>query len=228
MFQMDDADRLFGVVTGDVVGSTKLPPDERQRLFSVMKRGSDELRNFLGEVVPLDVDIYAGDSWQLLVNDPAKALRAALFYRAHVMAYAKEVDTRLAIAVGTIQFLPGNRVSEGDGEAFRLSGRLLKEHRDRRRMRFACGNAALCELWDDIFGLVDALISSAWSQKRARAVTGAIQGHSPASIAARDSVSESNISSLLEKAGWAAVQRIITQFENSEIELMGGVQKRLD
>lgn len=207
----------YAVVSGDVVGSTQLDDQSRQSLYDVMKRGSEELRAHFGSAVPLDVDIYAGDSWQFLVSEPQKALRSALFYRAYLMAHAEAVDTRLAIAIGTILFVPGNRVSEGDGEAFRLSGRLLQQPRDKQWMRFACGDEELGGLWDDILGVLDALIRRNWPRKRALAITGAIRDWSRSEIAAlwQPPVTEGNVTHRLEEAAWPAIRRIIERFESA-------------
>ena len=79
-------------------------------------------------------------------------------------------------AVGRIDFVPGERVSEGDGEAFRLSGRLLQDSAPGQRMRFASSDRPDARLWDIAFGLVDAIISRSWSAKQARAVSGALRG----------------------------------------------------
>ena len=35
--------------------------------------------------VPMNVDIFRGDSWQMLVSDPSKSLRLGLFYRAYII-----------------------------------------------------------------------------------------------------------------------------------------------
>ena len=75
-----DRNRIYAVISGDIIRSSKLPLSERAELPNIMKQASNELRTFLAQSVPLSVDIYAGDSWQLLVSEPGEALRAALFY----------------------------------------------------------------------------------------------------------------------------------------------------
>jgi cytochrome c556 len=58
--------KLYAVITGDIVNSSKLPAEQRQRLHHIMKEGSNALRKAFKESVPLDADIFRGDSWQLL------------------------------------------------------------------------------------------------------------------------------------------------------------------
>ena len=79
-----EAGKLYAVITGDIVDSSKLPPKKRQQLHKVMKEGSNALRKAFKKDVPMNVDIFRGDSWQMLVSDPSKSLRLGLFYRAYI------------------------------------------------------------------------------------------------------------------------------------------------
>jgi len=40
---------------------------------------------------------------------------------------AGKFDTRMAIAIGTVDFVPDDRVSRGDGHAYRDSGNALEQ-----------------------------------------------------------------------------------------------------
>ncbi len=103
-------DQLYGVVSGDIVQSTKIGPVEREKLFFVMKEGSDALQKWLGKrVMPLEVDVYSGDSWQILLTNPGKALAAGLFYRAFLRAADPKRDTRFAVGIGPIGMKPIER-----------------------------------------------------------------------------------------------------------------------
>jgi len=208
--------KTYAVISGDIIGSSKLPPDARADLPNVMKHASSELRALLAQSVPLNVDIYAGDSWQLLVNEPGDALRAAVFYRASILAATdRKVDTRLVIALGTIDFVPGERVSEGDGEAFRLSGLTLAETGKRQRMRFAADSPDR-DYWDVMIGLLDAIMRR-WSTKQTQAVLGVLQGRSPAEIAAHANppVERQTASKLLDSASWESMERTLDLFQKS-------------
>lgn len=209
-----DPRRTYAVISGDIIGSSKLPPSERADLLNTMKHLSNELRNFLGQSVPLDVDIYAGDAWQLLVAEPRDALRAAIFFRAGIIAKTKKkVDTRLVVAMGKVDFVPNERVSEGDGEAFRLSGRTLKETTGKQHLRFVAAAMADSIHWDATFGLIDAVMKR-WSPKQAQAVCGALQGWSHADIAAQASppIVRSVVTRSLAEANWHAIARVIEIF----------------
>jgi hypothetical protein len=208
---------LYGVITGDVVGSTKLDPIKREALFEIMKEAAATLREWLGrKVMPLDVDIYSGDSWQILLTNPGKTLAAGLFYRAQLRAATKNRDTRLAVAIAPVDFVPGKKVSEGDGEAFRLSGTLLRDGLGKRRMAFAAHDLTAGRSWDLVFELVDSLVTHHWSQKQALAMSGALRGWKQEDIGALwdPPVDQPTVNQRLKLAGWAAISRAVAEFED--------------
>jgi hypothetical protein len=209
-------DQLYGVVTGDIVQSTKIGPVEREKLFFVMKEGSDALQKWLGKrVMPLEVDVYSGDSWQILLTNPGKALAAGLFYRAFLRAADPQRDTRFAVGIGPIDFVPGKRVSEGDGQAFRLSGELLASGLGKRRMGFAAASREATSRWDTTLDLIDAIVTRHWREKQSRAVREAIRGQTQGEIGAQwePPIEQSSVNEHLRRACWPAISRAISQFE---------------
>ena len=126
-----DPQKLYAILTGDIIGSSQLQEGDRKKLHQVMTDGSFYVRKYFGDSIPLDVDVFRGDSWQMLVSDPVKSLRIGLYYRAFIRARMQfnKIDTRLSIALGRIDFIPGERVSSGDGEAYRRSGEALEKCR---------------------------------------------------------------------------------------------------
>ena len=172
--------KRYAVITGDIVGSRKFPEKARRDLHTVMTAGAEALCKVFGDAVPLEMDTFRGDAWQMVVADPARALRIGSFYRAFLRAEIRDVkaDSRLAIAVGTIDFIPAAKVSSGDGEAYRLSGNLLERMPRQQRLAFAFAAkesddrvAAL----KTVITLMDVLAAN-WSEKQSQAITGALQG----------------------------------------------------
>lgn len=206
------------VVTGDVVDSTQLSPEARRRLLAEFKNGSAAVAALLGPALPLPVDIYGGDSWQMVVAQPALALRAALLFRAHLRATVTPdsrdpVDTRMALGLGTIDLVPTARVSEGEGTAFQRSGRALAELGD-RRMSFTAGGDASLEDWDVTLRLLDELVR-VWTAKQARAMTGALRGWSQDEITALWSpkITQPSVANHLRAARAEAVAYTVERFE---------------
>jgi hypothetical protein len=208
-----DPERLYGVVSGDVVGSSKLDALQREALYQVMREGSAELRRWLGTAMPLEVDIYGGDSWQILLKVPGKALAAGLFYRAFLRSRSPQRDTRFVVSVGPVDFVPRNKVSEGDGAAFRLSGQGLVELK-KRRMAFVSHDRPATSRWDLVFELIDA-VAVRWSDKRALAVVGALHSLKQEEIGQLWSppIEQATVNTYLKAANWSAVKRAVIEFQ---------------
>lgn len=208
------------VITGDVVDSSALPPEHRRGLLAVLKSLTATLRETLGpEAVPLPLDVYGGDGWQVLVTRPSLALRAALLVRATLRAEVDPasthgVDTRVVVARGPVDFLSDDRVSESEGEAFRLSGRGLAALGD-RRMAFANAGRSTLDDWDVVFHLLD-VIARDWTGRQARAIHGALRGWRQDRIAElwTPRITQPTVAGHLRAARWEAVEAAVAAFES--------------
>jgi hypothetical protein len=189
-----------------------------------MKQGAEMLHAEYPDAVPFAVDVYAGDSWQMLIAEPRMALRAAVFYRAFLLdATAKAADTRMVISLGRIDFLSEERISESDGEAFRNAGKFRQETKSCRKMHFLAPHDPQEKQWNCTVGLLDTIIRH-WTAKQARAVAGAIRGLSLTEIAAswnsipgKGSIANTTVSRHLDEAGWESIEEMLDIFEKSQI-----------
>ncbi len=211
--------KAYGVVTGDVVASTRLSSDRRKALHQAMATASRATRRAFRKAVPMDVDFFRGDGWQLIVSEPGLVLRVALFYRARLRALMEShrLDTRMAIAVGHIDFVPGDRVSQGDGEAYRLSGQGLEALPRAQQMSLHIPGLADEAALQVIVSLVDYL-AAGWSDKQALAVTGALQGwtqHKIADTCWKDPITQQAVAQHLDRAGWNCLERALQFFEQT-------------
>ena len=215
-----EAGKTYAVLTGDVVGSTRLKGQERVDLLEIMRETSVLLQEQFPLDVPLPLEIYRGDSWQVLVQNPENALKVGLYFRAHIRMGMKDhpVDTRFSIGLGAIDLLPEDHVSSGDGEAFWLSGHGLERMpRNRRMVILLSASYADCQSdgADTILFLVDTL-ASRWTRKQAEAVVGALAGKTQESIAqswAENPITQQAVAQHLDRAGWNAVEHGISYFE---------------
>ncbi|MFP4672878.1 MAG: hypothetical protein ACOC43_15350 [Desulfohalobiaceae bacterium] len=212
-------DQTYAVITGDIIGSSKLDPANRQELHQVMLTACSRLREVFARAVPLEVDIFRGDSWQLLVTEPEKSLRIGLLYRLDIkIRFASKVDSRLAIGLGRILFLPGDRVSQGEGPAFRLSGQALDNLPAYSALGLgmdSSGQQQGCsELLQGSLFLLDAILRS-WSPKQALAVYGALQDWTQERITSlwQPKISQQTVAEYLQKAGWGNVKHFLRVFE---------------
>ena len=197
-----DPKKYWGVITGDFIGFSDLDVSVRRRMPQVMVDAGKDLCRALGPIMPWDADVFRGDGWQVLVADPAGVLRAALFFRAYIIAAA------------------------GDGGAYRASGNLLEKMDSSRHGRLRLGFAnpldALTALGLPDEALMDALVRVAgaladrWRSRRARAVVGALKGWSQARIAESwpTRISRQAVGKHLEHAGWHAIAHAVAVFED--------------
>jgi hypothetical protein len=207
--------RTYAVVTGDVVASSRLSAERRRALLRGMQETSGELRKAWPKALLGAVDVFRGDGWQMAVAQPTLALRCALFYRARLAS--ERFTVRMALALGTIDFIPGERVSQGDGEAFRLSGQALEAMRRGEGMRLlfpACPEEAAL---DTMVRLVDAL-AARWSDRQALAVTGALRGWAQDAIGKRcwpRPITQQAVQQHLDRAAWAGLEAGLDFFETA-------------
>lgn len=216
----DPTARHWCVITGDIVASTELSKPEREHLHQMMRQAGDLAREHFADAMPLPVGIFGGDSWQMLLSEPARALRAALLYRtsimAHVLPEARDpVDTRCVVARAPIDFVPRDAVSEGEGEAFQLSGRELQRLPDDRRLMFVTTSRTSQADWDIAFRLIDEL-ARAWTALQARAVLGALRGLTQEQTAELWSppIRQASVAKHLDAAHWKAIRDAVEAFES--------------
>ncbi len=186
-----------------------LPVSERKKLAAGLRNVSNRLHKFFGNIAPLPVDVFRGDSWQMIISDPSVAFTVALFFRATLkyLLGSGKFDTRVAIGVGTVDFIPGKHVSEGDGDAFRFSGDALESMDKHVRMHFVIPDKEMERSINVVAHLVDA-IAIRWTDKQALAVSGALQGLKQDEIAKlwRPPITQQNVAKHLFKAGWRQIE----------------------
>lgn len=130
-----------GIITADVVGSTKLPIEKRDLLPESLKKLVDELQ----VISPMCLEIYRGDSFQIVVESYEKTLLIATLLRLGLkkkeFAPKLHLDARMSIGIGTVGY-ESQTVGQSDGEAFVLSGRAF-ETIGKRRLIANIGNPAV-------------------------------------------------------------------------------------
>ncbi|MBE7445278.1 MAG: hypothetical protein HS132_08560 [Planctomycetia bacterium] len=224
---------LYAVVTGDIVGSSKLTTGQRGRLLSVLKSSFNTIKDILPDGIRAPFEIHRGDSFQGVLSRPAAALRVAIVIRASLRhgvetqqrRYA--LDARVAVGVGSIDFLPAGRGSEGDGEAFRRSGPVLDMMKgDHRLIIRTPWQAVDAELATEC-ALLDTLINR-WSGEQAQAILGQIRGLTQEMAAEEFGVSQPAVRQRLKSAGGWAIEELCRRYEQliRENEAQGLIMKQ--
>ena len=116
------------VITGDIINSTSYDLNTRKLIRELlMTEISSKLKNSFGkELIPLPIDVFRGDSWQLIINNPSISLRVCLFIRCllKIKLTSNKINTRMSIGFGNAS-VPEEKVSLGDGDAYIFSGKGL-------------------------------------------------------------------------------------------------------
>lgn len=196
-----------------MVRSESIGLDKRDDLIKALRCAIEELQH----QSPMKMEIYRGDSFQIIVDNPAKSLRIASMIRAYLIGDAPKDekngwDARISIGIGTIEY-NGESIVVSDGEAFRLSGRGL-DNIEKNRL-------AITTCWEDVndevdasIGFVDNLITNL-SRNQASLLYLAVAKELPqVEIAGRTGKSQQNISKTLNAAKEPLLSRYLNRFES--------------
>ena len=158
---------IKGVITGDLVNSTNIAAKWRQTVEDALHVCAEDSVS----LTPIKLEMYRGDSFQVVVDKPEYALAIAIALRAKLKAETpnsqKLWDARLAIGVGEIYFESDNIVTS-DGEAFRLSGHSF-DHIGKKRLSISTPWSEFNTDIELVTRFADDLITS-WTAKQARVV----------------------------------------------------------
>ncbi|MDD2436600.1 MAG: hypothetical protein PHG27_04770 [Massilibacteroides sp.] len=188
---------IAGVITGDIISSTTIRTEWKQIILDTIQNSAQDLK----ALSPLKLEFFRGDSFQIVVDNPAEALKIAVLLRAGLKSNTPneseyQWDARMALGVGKIDYAP-DKVVISDGEAFRYSGWEFDELGKKK--------LAIRTPWKDTneelkvnTGFADEIISG-WSIPQAQAIYWSILHWqmSQKEIAAKLNKSAQNISKLL-------------------------------
>lgn len=216
--------KRYAVLTGDVVNSSKLTPKELKQAMDQLRKGAERFEEKYPESILGSLDVYSGDSWQMLMPDWNRSIRAALYLRAIVKSIEKlKIDTRIALAWGDIDenTLNPERISETTGAAFKASGHALAEMPKGSRMAFVTDQKQIGDanqLLSLIMILVDE-IASKWKRSQARAMYLSLLEMNQMEIAEELQVKQPTVHEAIQSGGWQSLRQLIETLENREIKL---------
>jgi hypothetical protein len=211
------AGRIYAVLTGDIVDSSRLSENSAGSISRILERTGEWVKTHFQSAVQGPIDVFRGDSWQLVVSEPAQAIRIGLLFRVFLRA-EYGIDSRVSIGFGEIDYLPLENISTGTGQAFTLSGQGLESHLKSARM-----NLIIPSLIGTLEGqgleiitqLIDLQVGG-WTKGQSQAVAGALIDLTQAEIAGSwqpEPVSQQAISQHLESAGWSRIKNALLYLE---------------
>ncbi len=230
---MKNIKKVYAVLTGDLVDSSKLTSDDSRSAMEMLKKRANEFAGIYPSAIAGRMDTFRHDSWQLLLSEPYLAVRAAIYLRAILKMESdagRKFDARISIGLGGVELVSKRRISDSRGPAFTYSGEGIDKIKERRLM-FVSGAESIIE-WQWIArGIIPLLdcVASDWTPRESRAIYGALKGWTQEESAenwppnektgkrpTRQAVQES-----LDRAHWNAVNEAISWVEKGIKQALG-------
>ena len=197
------------VLTGDIVNSTKLGPEDEKLLLK-------KLHQILE---PHTFEFYRGDSFQVYLGDHSAALETALLCRTAAIGINPEAsptisDVRISIGIGSVVH-PVRDLSSAKGEAFLLSGRALDNlEKTQGRLVISVEKNSLANL---AFAGMANYINSIYRQmtaKQAEVILELLKGQTQQQVADKLKRSKSTISQHVTAGRWDEIEDILTNYKS--------------
>lgn len=215
----------YAALTGDIVKSSALAPGQLDEVRRVIEQAFEEVDAWQPGLVAAKPDFFRGDSWQMVLADPALALRTAMYVRASLKA-RKMPDTRIAIGVGEVESLDREQASLSSGSAMTASGKALDKMGAKSRLMIALERADNSEArWIELAIFLVDIMTGHWTSGQAGVVKIAlwprVQTHEE--IARRlypkakadeiEGNKRRNVAKSLSRADWHGLEEALIQFE---------------
>ena len=198
---------LKGIITADIIGSTSIDADARGELPELINQLTDELQ----EVSQIQVEIFRGDSFQVMVQDVEKTPLVAVLLRAglrksELRSKTKILDARMAIGIGKVYYI-NEKITLSDGEAFILSGREFDELGKRKLSILTPSEDVNAELRVETAFLDDVI--SHWTRQQSECIYNALLTNAKQyQLASDDNTSRQNVGKKLS----AAKERLVRMY----------------
>lgn len=202
--------KIYAVLTGDVVNSGSLEGygESLDETFTLFEEDFNEW-------LSLEVDRYSGDRFQALVSDPVISLRSALYLFTKLSSLEPSVQIRISLGIGGIEEVPVNRVSTGEGAAFRLSGQNLDKMKKHQRIFFGASTNVLKNekrLMQGSMDLLSALLMDL-STVQAEVIWYKLSGLTQEEIARETGRKQQTVSDILIAGYWRNLKGFLEVFE---------------
>lgn len=211
--------KLYAVLTGDIVKSSRLSPRQLESVRSSLTGAVSIVRHWQQGLVKDKPDFFRGDAWQLLLMDTARALRVGVYLRAAVLAKGL-ADTRVSIGLGGVDKVSPRRISLSMGQAFTLSGHGLDNMTQYSKMTIEIPEPAdpLSGWLPVVAHLCDSLMGQ-WTQRQAEVVCVALDPGEPdqdkIAKTLKPPVSKQAVAKALNGANWYAIREAVRLFETT-------------
>jgi hypothetical protein len=191
------------ILSGDIVNSTNVKPQVYLSILEkwIKKHSKDQ-----------QYSIYRGDSFQLVVAQPAKALSVIIELKS-ALKRIKTLDVKIAIGLGRIDF-KNAITSKSSGTAFIRSGRALDAIENKKQNIILSSDHPLDTYMNSNLKLAGILMDS-WSINSAETVYEALINPkvNQTQLGELLGIKQATASRRLERAYWTEIQELILLFE---------------
>lgn len=192
---------IAAVITADIVNSTRLGRMESQQL-------TRRLRSVLA---PYKFEFYRGDSFQVYISEPEKALDILLRLRTMARIINADCDIRASIGIGRIKSR-FRKLSTAAGEAFMLSGRAFDElSKTESRLVMQSYRLPLTSSLKIMAYFIDYLFKYL-TPKQSEVLSVLLAGHTQQEAAKKLKKSQSTINKHAQTAGWNELAELSKEF----------------
>lgn len=196
----------YSVVTGDIANSTSIAADKREELI---ERTGTLIKSWVNK--PEYAEIFRGDSFQLLFDDVAEALKRSIQIRCWLKSYQDgtgkdSLDARLSIGVGEVAYF-GKSVLDSDGEAFHLSGRAFDEMKATQNyFQVSTNDPELNEQLNIVLNLANIIISQ-WTKNQAEVIFLLLEGKTQQEMADELKIAQSAVNNRIKLSRWKEIDK---------------------
>jgi len=222
MTNMEKLPVICAVITGDIVGSTKLAAKDLPRVRKALEQAVRSFRRnrdgfFKGP------EFFRGDSWQVLLGDPSLALNLLLLIQATLIEELN-VQTRASIGVGTTTSV-GNALAISTGEAFTLSGRAFENIASSERFDGALPDqASQMAPWFVASLRICGGLAGSWTRRQAEAMrlwlTLPNPTHEAIAQGLNPQVTKQSVGNILTSANWHYLYEVMKAFRATNWQLL--------
>jgi hypothetical protein len=219
---MPGQEKIYAVLTGDLVKSSKLSSEESHRAVGLLKSATRDFAEIHPGSLIGKVDTFRFDSWQLLLGRPGLAFHAAVFLRTVLKMesdFRSKLDTRVSIGIGPVEIINEQQVSNSRGPAFTASGKVL-DSMGNRTLAFSAASepeSGWQGLKEGVAPLLDCVVKD-WTSIESRAVHGAFWGWTQEEAASRwprpaeseKPITRQAVSDSLIRAHWTTVEAVLS------------------
>ncbi|MEZ4798874.1 MAG: transcriptional regulator [Flavobacteriales bacterium] len=189
---------LYAIITGNLIATTK-------KTDSVA--GAEQLKNILLSfgMRPFYWEIFLGTSFQIVVEEPEKALEKAILIKAAIKC-VRGMDVRISIGIGSLD-LRASKATECIGEAFQKSLYQF-DYLGVNNLRLGLNTpwAIMNEYFNASLPLLENICDK-WKPATAQIIMNYIAGNYPRQkeMASQLGLSQAMISTSLTRGGWSEI-----------------------